>query len=287
MPNQEYEESVASGIAHLVGHTKHNGENAIRHLTNGTGSRRGCLGTLTSYAQAKSLLAWFAEHDLRAHKQWAYVAAKLNRMNFQLSPADWFPAYEHLYALLSDNPEIVNWYRQHTVSYFIAGEIDDRDNPKQAAFHGYQALLALNGEWELLAQRCEQILAMDIKKDKRYLIDHRFYLALAKGDKAAMESVLNELTSPKIARQRNVEQAFGLTERLIATHATIYAKIAWRHGYEVEVDSPWVPREWLPIRPLDRYDDPWPFMKDFDLYQPFEDGWADWSPVPGDRKLIR
>ncbi len=287
VPKQQYDQSVESGIAHLMGHTKGNGGNAIEFLNNGRGSRSGCLCLLASYAQAKSLLAWFSERDLPANKHWAYVAAKLNRMYFQLSPAAWFPAYEHLYALLCDDPESVNWYRQHTVSYFIAGEIDDRDNPKQAAFHGYQALLALNGEWELLAQRCEQILATDIKKDRRFLIDHRFYLALARGDRSGMESVLNELTSPKVAARRNVEQAFGLTERLIATHATIYAKIAWRHGYEVEVDSPWVPSEWLPIQPLDRYEDPWDFMNSFDLYQPFENGWGDWSPVPGDRKLIR
>jgi len=83
-----------------------------------------------------------------------------------------------------------------------------------------------------------------------------------------MEAVLNELTSPKVARVRNFEPAFGLTENLIATHATIYAKIAWRHGYEVEVDSPWVPKEWLPIAPVASYEDPWPFMQSFDSISP-------------------
>lgn len=195
-----------------------------------------------------------------------------------MEPWTWFPAYEHLYALLSDHEEMIDWYRQHRVSYFFEGEIKDRDNPKQAAFHGYQALLALNGDWDLLRQRCEQILSADLKKDRKFLVEHRFYLALANGDKPGMEAALNELTSPKVARIRNFGQAFGLTEHLIATHATIYAKMAWRHGYEVEVDSPWVPKEWLPIQPLDHYEAPWPFMRNFDLWQPFEGDWALWSP---------
>ena len=282
-----YEECRRQGIDKLINNLKSDNDGAIEYLNHGRGSRRGCLSIVASFAETRSLLAWFVDGDLQAQKQWAYVAAKLDRMISQLEPGRWLPAYRHLYALLSDHPDIVNWFRQHTASYFLDGEIEDRDNPKQPAFHGYQALLALNGEWELLAQRCEQALAMDVVKDRKYLIDHRFYLALAKGDKSDMESVLNELASPNIARTRNFEQAFALTERLIATHATIYAKIAWRHGYQVEVDSPWVPMEWLPIQPLDHYEDPWDFMKNFDIYQPFEGGWAEWSPVPGSRALIR
>ena len=277
MAKINYAESVEKGLAHLGRRTP---GTEVDALNEGRGSRRGCLGNLSVGVEPMSLRAWFKDHDLRGFKQWAYVAAKVNRMIFQMEPGSWFPAYEHLYALMSDCEAMVDWYRQHRVSYFLEGEIKDRDNPKQAAFHGYQALLALNGKWDLLRQRCEQILSADLKRDRKFLVDHRFYLALANGDKAGMEAALNELTSPKVARIRNFALAFGFTENLIATHATIYAKIAWRHGYEVEVDSPWVPKEWLPIQPLDHYEDPWPFMQDFDLWQPFEGDWAPWSPKP-------
>lgn len=276
MKDMTYAESVQRGIEHVGDRLN---QQAIDYLNEGKGSRRGCLGVLSGGTQARCLMAWFQDNDIIAHKHWAYVAAKVNRMICQMEPGAWFPAYEHLYALLSDSEDMVNWYRQHRVSYYLESEIKDRDNPRQAAFHGYQALLALNGEWDLLEKRCEQILSLDLTKDRKYLVDHRFYLALARADKAGMEAALNELTSPKVARVRNFEQAFGLTENLIATHATIYAKIAWRHGHEIEVDSPWVPKEWLPIRPLEKYENPWPFMKDFDLYQPFEGDWAPWSPT--------
>ena len=275
MKSMTYEESVQRGIEHVGDRWA---DRAISYLNEGKGSREGCLSGVLSHAEAQSLMAWFRKRDLFCYKQWAYVAAKTQRMCFQIEPGAWFPTYKHLYALLSDNEDMVKWYRQHKVSYCLEDEIKNKDNPRKATFHGYQIILALNGEWELLERRCEQILSANLNKDRKYLIDHRFYLALARGEKAEMESVLNELTSPKIARVRNFEPAFAFTENLIATHATIYAKIAWRYGYEIEVDSPWVPKEWLPVQPLEKYEDPWPFMQDFDLYQPFDGGWAPWSP---------
>ena len=53
----------------------------------------------------------------------------------------------------------------------------------------------------------------------------------------------------------------GYTADLICTPAVIYSKLAWRHGYEIVVDSPYIPKEWLPITPLDTYEDPFEFMK--------------------------
>ncbi|MFP3565314.1 Imm49 family immunity protein [Paraburkholderia sp. SIMBA_030] len=103
---------------------------------------------------------------------------------------------------------------------------------------------------------------------KKYEIDHRFYLALSRKDVPGMEAVLQELTSPKVSKVRNVEQAFGFTEKLIATHAVIYAKIAWRHGFQVNVDTPWIPQEWLPITPLADYVDPYDFMSRVEISGP-------------------
>ncbi|HEE5406538.1 TPA: immunity 49 family protein, partial [Acinetobacter baumannii] len=117
-----------------------------------------------------------------------------------------------------------------------------------------------------------------LKKDKKYLIDHRFYLALANGDKSEMENVLTELTSPKIAKVRNFEFAFTFTEHFIATHAVIYSKLAWRNGYQLNIDTPWIPKEWLPVEPLAEYPEPWEFMREFDIFTPFEGEWKDWSP---------
>lgn len=267
-------ETYQKALAHIIGHAtfREDVQRPIDYIIQKKGDVKFCIGMVNSYTYANAMVSWVRDKDLTKFKEWGYLSAKLRRMQFQFSPYSWYPAYEFFFPLLCDNSEILDWYRQHRISYDKrAGDIKDRDNPKWPAFHGYQMILALNHEWDRLGERCEQILSMEIKKDRKYLIDHRFYLALAKGDKAEMENVLTELTSPKIARVRNYEFAFAFTEHFIATHATMYAKLAWLNGYEVEIDTPWIPKEWLPVKPLAEYPEPWDFLKSFDIWTPFND----------------
>ena len=274
-------ETYQKALAHVIGHARfrEDVQRKIDYITQQKGDVKFCTMRLKSYAHANAIVAWFRDKDLIAFKQWCYIAAKLERMVFQFIPYEWFPAYKFFSPLLSDNEEIISWYRQHRVSYdSTKGARKDRDNPRQPDFHGYQLILALNHEWDLLRQRCEQILSMELKKDRKYLIDHRFYLALANGDEEGMQNILSELTSPKIAKVRNHEFAFTFTEHFIGTHAVIYTKLAWRNGYQLHIDTPWIPQEWLPIEPLAEYPEPWEFMQAFNLWTPFEGEDAEWSP---------
>ncbi|MCU4386083.1 immunity 49 family protein [Acinetobacter haemolyticus] len=280
MSDLKNNEAIQKALAHVIQHAEFN-ENTVSlidYITNNKGDVPFCIGMLGSYAEANAMVSWFRDSDLVAFKQWCFIAAKLNRMVFQFDVIEWFPAYKHLYALLSDNEEIISWYAKHRLPYDRQGSIKDRDNPRKPDFHGYQLILALNYEWELLRERCELILSTELKKDRKYLIDHRFYLALANGDKTEMENILTELTSPKISKIRNHEFAFTFTEHFISTFAVIYAKLAWRNGYQLDIDTPWIPKEWLPIQPLDEYPEPWDFMKKFDLWTEFDGEYASWSP---------
>lgn len=274
-------EIYQKALAHAIQHASFHQDIAslIEYITENKGDVEFCTMRLRSYAHANAIVSWFRDKDLVVFKEWCYISAKLERMVFQFNPYEWFPAYKFFSPLLSDNEEIISWFRQHRISYdSTPGAKKDRDNPKQPDFHGYQLILVLNQEWDKLRERCELILGVELKKDRKYLIDHRFYLALANGDKDEMQAVLTELTSPKIAKVRNHEFAFTFTEHFIATHAVIYAKLAWRNGYQLEIDTPWIPQEWLPIEPLAEYPEPWDFMKKFDIWIPFDDEDADWSP---------
>ena len=280
------EEAKKLAFQKALNHTMQHGKldeavfRKIHLIENNEGSRINCLLGLNSYAEANAIVAWFRDEDLTKFKEWSYLSAKLQRLEFQCNPIVWFAAYKLFYALLSDNSELISWYRQfHLPFSFNSGAVKDRDNPRQPEFHAYQALLALKGEWDELRQRCELILSTDLKKDKKYLIDHRFYLALANGDKNEMENVLAELTSPKIARVRNYGMAFAFTEHFISTFATLYAKLAWMWGYELEMDTLFIPKEWLPIAPLETYPEPWDFMKDFEIFTPLDAPWTQFSPI--------
>ncbi len=266
---------IDEGVKHLLG--REPSPKCIAHLTNGTGSRDGCLRLLASAAAAQCLLAWFRDGDLPNMRYWAFLAAKAERMVTQSNPDSWWPTYMHLYPLLSDDPDLIEWYAKNRVSYFMKDSIGDRDNPRKDAFHGFQALLALNGDWSELESRSIGALS-DLKvKQSKYGVDFQFYLGLARKDSDRMRSAIEQIAGP-LASVRNVEQAFGLTEKLISTHAVIYSKIAALWGYSLVIDSPWLPAEWIPMDSPNRTDSPWPFMNDFYVWQRYEGQWAAWSP---------
>lgn len=284
MAKLTYEESVQKGIEHIGGRGSvpwierkllpggvwgemENKADICLHLINtNTGSPVGCIRSLATHAECVGLLAWFRDRNLHDFKQWFYVSAKLKRMADQLE--QWpCPAMNHFCPLLSDHDDLIRWFAQCTESPF---PLDAEKVNALGSFLGMQMLLALRGDWERVVQRSEAVLAAEPPRQKKYLIDYRFYIALARGDVPQMESILAELTSPKIARVRNNEFEFGLTEHFISTWGVIYAKLAWRHGYQVQVDTPWVPKEWLPIAPLPVYEDPYPFMRGFDIWQPLK-----------------
>lgn len=96
------------------------------------------------------------------------------------------------------------------------------------------------------------------KKEEGLKDDYEFYKALHNGDRAKMEEVLEKLVSPKIHKKRNDNP---ILNQYISLPALGYAKLAWRKGIEVDVNSDLIPNELLPIQPLDNYEIPYEFLK--------------------------
>lgn len=95
-------------------------------------------------------------------------------------------------------------------------------------------------------------------KSKPLINDYEFFKALYNENKSKMEEVLEVLLSPKEHKKRCFNDIYA---KYISTLALGYAKLAWRIGIEVEVNSHLVPKELLPIRPLDFYEIPYEFLK--------------------------
>lgn len=96
------------------------------------------------------------------------------------------------------------------------------------------------------------------KKEEGLKDDFEFYKALHNNDKAKMEEVLEKLVSPKIHKKRNDNL---ILNQYISLQALGYAKLAWRRGIEVDVNSNLIPKELLPVQPLDNYEIPYEFLK--------------------------
>jgi Immunity protein 49 len=259
--------SVYSGkfdlrMAHIGAHLKRgfDVEGCIFNIEQGRGNPVACAGLLSSQALAMGMQSWFEMKNLESTKEWFSISGELNKYAFILQSDVMnflFKMLEFMRPLVSDNEALIDWFCQFS-NIRDAKRIESITTPD---YIGYQIVLAVKGEWTLLAERCERMIANPPKgKTKRFLLDNEFFLALAMKDKGGMESVLTELVSPKLIKAR-ADSESGYSEGLISTYGVIYAKIAWRHGFEVEVDSPYIPAEWLPVRPLQVYDPHYNFLK--------------------------
>lgn len=224
------------------------------------GSFDGCLRNLRSFHQTMAAIAWFTDRSLVNLKQEAWIASKLSYIHDkEVEPRGMFPEERCLFGVLSDYEPVVQWLiRPHT---FSSSGMRILNNVNDAYFRHYQVTLALRGDWAQLAQRAELFLRQEPSRMKKFAADQRFYLALAHGDQAGMLSALDELSAPKLVKAR--QESLTPFNWVIANHATLYAKIAWRHGHELQVDTPMIPCEWLPVKPLTRYEDPYDFMRPY------------------------
>lgn len=97
-----------------------------------------------------------------------------------------------------------------------------------------------------------------VSKNDGLIDDYHFYKALLDSDKGKMEEILAKLLSPKIHKKRHEDL---MLKQYFSFIGTGLAKLAWRKGIEVEVNSPFVPKELLPIVPNELYDIPYDFLK--------------------------
>ncbi len=263
MNEQLYADEAPKRVAHIKSHLAHGFkiEQLTRNVEDNLGNPLACTLSLSGHAEASAMLAWFERRDLESMRQWCYVASLLKQrwrrsMVDRVQPAN--GTLQLLLPLLSNNHSQIDWFANDETPY-DARFVEDH---KTHDFWAYQAIVAMRGEWARLIERCERVITDPPKTsaEQRYQIDHRFYLALARQDVAGMHNALLQITEPSAVRARSVDDS-GYTANLISTAAVIYAKIASRHGYRVEVGSRYVPAEWLSIEPLRTYEAHYRFLE--------------------------
>lgn len=168
------------------------------------------------------------------------------------------------FPILSDNNELIKDYS--TLRYKAWGRMPSMDENvlmgKSAIWCNTIQFFMVNDVQgvERNLNIIETLTLPKLPKNQQELkIDYAFYKALLAKDKAKCEELLEQLVSPKIHKKRNDNLVLN---KYISQPALGYAKLAWRQGVEVEVNSSLVPKEILPIAPLDNYEIPYDFLKD-------------------------
>ncbi|NCU05620.1 MAG: immunity 49 family protein [Chitinophagaceae bacterium] len=149
------------------------------------------------------------------------------------------------YALLSDNFKLINRYANLKHSKHE----EMLQNGMAAPVYAIQCLLT--EDWNEFDRAMEIVKTKTVKKYK-LMPDDQFYEAVATKNKQKCEEILAELLTTKMHKKRNKHN--GLTGEFTSHPAIGYAKLAWIKGIEAEVNSPFIPKELLPVNPLESYE---------------------------------
>jgi hypothetical protein len=252
----------------------------------------GAICNLQLDYHALSLANWFGSQDMQGFLSAAYIMVKCNIMKIHTRPTSTSgcsaDAKAVLYALLVNDPALVHWHTQFTLP-FLGGGVNERLYKKPYEYQHLllQIRLALQMDLALLGERCEQALAVEPKRNKTYRLDYQFFKGYALNDRGLMQTALDQLLQTKVLRHRHGD--WHRESYFFAGWAMLYFKIAQRAGFRLEVDHPWMPKEWLAPLHLDKIPTSFDFIDEFDLFTPFFDNenssWCKNASVLTPRKL--
>ncbi|MGG5224169.1 MULTISPECIES: immunity 49 family protein [Pseudomonas] len=251
---KKYSEKAKVRLDHIRYHLNegYDVDQIVGLIKSGSGDVRSCVNSLSLHALASAMWSWFENSDIQGFKKWLSISGQLRKYSYGIK-TDSLGALgkqvQLLAPLLSDDHGLVKWFSEENDSAF---NLSKAESPKHIDFVVYQVILAIRGEWDKLKERCEIFLASPPTSLRKYVPDLEFYSALASGETDKMSEAIEVMVSPKFLSSR-ADSENGYTDGLISTFAVIYSKIAWMHGFQVNVKSPYVPQEWLPIIPLDNY----------------------------------
>jgi len=197
------------------------------------------------------------ENDYEAARQRFYVAGRMGEYMNNVYGQVWLPAgsFHFYYAFLSDSPDLIQRYglleNKNCVGYRFKSCI--LTDAMQRVINDDTAALE------------EDIAAMYAMKDKKSAplqnaeMFADVFNAILHRDSASLKTAIFALENKRF--KSKMQRHVGMYEHLISHHTLGLAKLAWYKGLPVEIDSPYVPRDMLPIAPLPHYHDPYHFLE--------------------------
>ena len=201
--------------------------------------------------RTRAVHAYFVHHNIAALKQHCYLATRLGLASVgQDGGANFEIATDFLYALLSDNRDAISALAQVEVPALLK----ERNNPLNSRSYVYMLQLAIRGEDENLRGMIAKVAKNGRKPVRVESEEGRdFFSLLLKRDQVGLEECIS-----KHARIKSPEPRI---ENFMSFQGTLEAKLCWFKGIPVKIDSPWLQMELMPMRPLERYDDVYDFLK--------------------------
>lgn len=207
-------------------------------------------GLVKSYT-VEALYFLYIENNPQKAKQSFYLGGQTQLLHKKLNDKSFLevvPHYEVASILLSDSSEQLENFKNLKFS--------DNVYQEDLKIGSYYILVQAS-----LKTKEEFKSAIDLykKNDNRRESNIDFFEALYNADKGAMLKSINTFLSKSYHNSLNTHSTL---RDMISIVATAYAKLAYIHGYELDIDHhPLIPKELLPVKPNDEYWE-YDFMKE-------------------------
>ena len=224
------------------------------------------------------------EKNIKKHRLNCYIGGKLRILSTSRSSMLVTHPTQMFEMFMSNNPDFITFFKNN-IDMIMPDDYDSKKSKYVYLKNDYGTfflirviLHAIRGDFEEVKKRCDAYLKNPLK-DSYYKygeLHYEFLGALADKDIDGMKKAINGMMKQKVARKFSNDNNPNY-EFYLHVYVIIYAKIALYHGIDLEIDNEVAPKELIDITPLEKYEDPYDFMKDFDLATVTPKEWKEWK----------
>ena len=256
----------------------------LKYIENKKGDQFACMWTLSNYYNKFSSIDLVIEKNIKKHRLNCHIGGKLLILGCSRSNRLFTQASQMFEMFMSNNPDFITFFKNN-IDMIMPDDYDSKKNKYGYLKNDYGTfflirviLHAIRGDFEEVKKRCAAYLEKPLK-DSYYKygeLHYEFLKALADKDIDGMKKAINGMMEQKVARKFSNDNNPNY-EFYLHVYVIIYAKIALYHGIDLEIDNEVAPKELIDITPLEKYKDPYDFMKDFDLATVTPKEWKEWK----------
>ena len=256
----------------------------LKYIENKKGDQFACMSTLSNYYNKFSSINLLIEKNIKEHRLNCYIGGKLQILSCDRDSRLFTQTSQMFEMFMSNNPDFITFFKNN-IDMIMPDDYDSEKNKYGYLKNDYGSfflirviLHAIRGDFEEVKKRCTAYLEKPLK-DSYYKygeLHYEFLSALADKDIDGMKKAINGMMEQKVARKFSNDNNPNY-EFYLHVYVIIYAKIALYHGIDLEIDNEVAPKELIDITPLEKYEDPYDFMKDFDLATVTPKEWKEWK----------
>ena len=280
---KKYEKGI-SLISSFLGKEENFDKDELEYIENKKGNQFSCMYFLYSDYSRLSSVNLLIEKNIKKHRLNCYIGGKLRILSTSRSSMLVTHPTQMFEMFMSNNPDFMTFFKNN-IDMIMPDDYDSEKNKYGYLKNDYGSfflirviLHAIRGDFEEVKKRCGAYLEKPLK-DSYYKygeLHYEFLKALADKNIDEMKKAIDGMMEQKVARKFSNDNNPNY-EFYLHVYVIIYAKIALYHGIDLKIDHEVAPKELIDITPLEKYEDPYDFMKDFDLAKVTPKEWKEWK----------